>query len=97
MIEGEVNYAIRHGRATTQAFEVFKIAAMHLRASLDQRLGARIRARKTDHLVTGADKLWNNCHTYKPRRTCDKYTHHNFSFLISANRVEIGDYFGWKL
>ena len=55
VIEGEVNHAIRHGCTTAQAFEVFKIAAMHLRASLDQRLGARIRARKSDHLVAGAD------------------------------------------
>lgn len=80
MIEGEVNHAIRHGSSTAQAFEVFKIAAMHLRASLDQRLGARIRARKTDHLMAGVDKLRNNCSTDKACSTGYEDTHFDYSF-----------------
>jgi hypothetical protein len=37
-----VNHAIRHGCSTAQAFQVFQIASMHLRARGDKRLGARI-------------------------------------------------------
>jgi hypothetical protein len=42
VVEGGVNHAIRHGRSATQAFEVFKIASMHLSASGSKRFGARI-------------------------------------------------------
>jgi hypothetical protein len=53
--EGSVNHAVRMGRTSSQAFEIFQIASMDLRACSFQRLGAHIGASKTKHLMTGAD------------------------------------------
>jgi hypothetical protein len=42
MDEGGVNYAIRHGCSTAQAFQVFKIPSMHLGAGGTNRRRGRI-------------------------------------------------------
>jgi len=55
MNEGGVNHPIRHGCSTTQAFQVFKVTSMHLGASGDQRLGARIRASEAEYLMAGVN------------------------------------------
>ncbi len=54
-LKARVNHAIRHGCSTAQAFQVFKIASMHLGTGSDERLGARIRASKTEHLMARVD------------------------------------------
>jgi hypothetical protein len=58
--EGGVDHSFRGGRSATQAFEVFKITAMDLRTGGNQRLGARIRASKTEHAVSRCDQFFDN-------------------------------------
>jgi hypothetical protein len=49
--EGRVDHTVRQGRPFAQAFEVSKIAAMHLGARGHKRLGAGLRAREAQHLM----------------------------------------------
>jgi hypothetical protein len=53
--ESGVNHAIRHSCSTAQAFQVFQIPWMHLGASIDEKLGARIGASETEHLMASAN------------------------------------------
>ena len=48
--EGGVNHAVRCGRSTPQAVEVFEIDPMDLGACGGERRGARIRAGEAEHL-----------------------------------------------
>ena len=79
--EGSVDHAVRHGRALAQAFEVIKIAAMHLSARGHKRLGAGLRAREAQHLMARVNELWNDGGTDKAGSSGDKDTHILFSFL----------------
>ena len=53
--KGAMNDAIRVGRSTTQAFEVFQETSMHLGTRLGKSLRARIGASQTDHLMVRVD------------------------------------------
>jgi len=77
--EGGVDHAIRQGGAAAQAFQVFEIASMHLGPRGDKRLGGRIRASKTEHLMARADELLNNGGTDKTGSAGDEDTHDDFS------------------
>ena len=80
MDKARVNHAIGHRCSAAQAFEVFKITPVHLGASRDKRLAARIRASKTEHLMPRANELSNDRRTDKSR--CSRYKHfHSSSFL----------------
>ena len=87
--EGGVDHAVRLGRSAAQAFQVFKIAAMHLGAGGDERLGARIRASKTEHLMARVDELLNDGRTDKACSTGDENTHYDFSFASFHERDRI--------
>lgn len=49
--EGGVDHAIGRGDATPQAFQILKITPMHLRAGSGERLGCRVRASQSKHLM----------------------------------------------
>jgi hypothetical protein len=68
--EGGVNDGVSRSGSAAQAFQVFQIAAMHLSPGSGQRLGARIAARKTEHLVACADEFRDNPRTDEPCCTC---------------------------
>lgn len=53
--ESGVDGAVAGGGSTVQTFEVFKRAAMRLGAGGGQGLGAGIRAREAEDLMTRAD------------------------------------------
>jgi hypothetical protein len=48
---------------------------MDLRTSVGQRLGRCIRARETEHLMTGADQFLNHRRSDKARSTGNEDTH----------------------
>jgi hypothetical protein len=73
--EGGVDDGIAGGCPTAQAFQVFQIAAMHLRAGGCEQLGALIAARKTKHLVACVDELRNESRTDEACRARNKHTH----------------------
>ena len=75
MIEGSVYYSIGTGSPATQGFQVFEIAAMRLRSGGDQRLCARIGARKPKHLMTRMNQLLDDGGADKARCTRDEDTH----------------------
>ncbi len=75
MDEGGVNHAVRLGCPAAQTLQVFKITSMHLGTPSDKRLGARIRASETEHLMARADQLLNNGGADKAGRSGDEYTH----------------------
>ena len=58
--ESRVDHPVRHDRALAQAFEVTKVAAMHLGARGHKRLDAGLRARKAQHLMTSINEFWND-------------------------------------
>jgi len=49
--EGRVDHAVRHSHVLAEAFEVVKIAAMHLGSRGHKRLGASLRAREAQNLM----------------------------------------------
>ena len=73
--EGGVENTVRSGCSAAQAFQILKIASVHLRTRSDERLGARVRAGETEHLMTCVGQLPRNGRTYKARGTGDKHTH----------------------
>jgi hypothetical protein len=50
-----VNNGVGCGSSVAQAFQIVQIAALYLNPGGGQRLGARIAARKAEHMVAGAD------------------------------------------
>src|ERR1700751_560919 len=76
-----VNHAIRGGCSTAQAFQVFKIPSLHLRAGGGKRFGAGIGPRQSEHLMARVDELLNNGGTDKSGGTGDENTHCDFSFI----------------
>jgi hypothetical protein len=78
--EGRVDHTLRHGRAPAEAFEVSKIATMHLGARGQERLGSDLRAREAQHLVARVNELWNDGRTDKAGSSGDEDTHILFSF-----------------
>ena len=74
-----MDHAIRGGGATPQTVEVFKIAAMHLGAGGDERLGGRVRAGKAEHLMARAEELLNDGGTDETGSASDENTHDDFS------------------
>jgi hypothetical protein len=55
--ESGVDNAVRLCGSAAQAFKVFEIAAVRLGAGSGKRFGARLAARKAEHLVAGVDQL----------------------------------------
>ena len=82
-----MDHALRHGRAATQAFQVFEIAAMHLGPGGEEGLGARIRASEAQHLMAGADEFLNNGGADKTCRSGDENTHREYSLLLAVTAV----------
>jgi hypothetical protein len=81
MSECGVNHAIRHGCAGAQAFNIFEVTSMHLRAGSSQCLSARFGARQAKHLVTRSNEVLNHHRTNETCSTCYEYTHGNPSFI----------------
>ncbi len=75
VVEGAVNHAVRHGCSAAQAFQVFEITSVHLRSGGDKRLGTRIGACKTKHLMARVDQLLNDGRTDKSCSSCNENTH----------------------
>src|SRR5690348_10077414 len=65
VIESTVNHAIRLRCSAAEAFRVFKTPPVHLGSSGDERLGADIRPRQSDHLMTRVDELRNDSRSDK--------------------------------
>lgn len=75
MIERGMNHGIRIGCTISHALQVIEIAAMRLRSSGNQRLGACIGASKTKYLMARLNELANDSRANKTRSTCDEDTH----------------------
>jgi hypothetical protein len=73
----DVKNGIGHSGTGTEAFQVFQIAAMDISACRGQKLGARIAARETEHLVACADQFRDNPGTDESCCTCHENTHRN--------------------
>ena len=87
MPKRDVKDGIGRSGAAAEAFQVFQIAAMDISAGCGQRLGARIAARKTEHLVACADKFRDNPGTDESCCTCHENTHRNL--LCSSLHLEL--------
>ena len=87
-----MDHAVRHGRALAQAFEVVKIAAMHLGACGRKRFGASLRARQAKHLMARVNEFWNDSGTDKAGGAGNKHTHIHFSFWpVQVARIYAND------
>src|SRR5579862_660982 len=82
--ESDVKDGIGRSGAATEAFQVLQIAAMDFSASCDQRLGARIAACKTEHLVTCADQFRDNPGTDESCCTCHENTHRDLLYFLTV-------------
>ena len=80
VIESAVNHPIRLGCSAAQTFRVFKTSPMHLGSRGNERLGAGIGPRQSEHLMTRVDELRNDGRSDKARSPCKKHTHAVFSF-----------------
>jgi hypothetical protein len=72
-----VNNTVGCGGTAAEAFQVFQIATLHISAGCGQKLGARIAASKTEHLVTCSDQFRDNPGAEEPCGPCDENTHRN--------------------
>jgi hypothetical protein len=63
-----------------EALKIREITAMCLRTGGGEQLGARIRARETEHLMACTDQFLNYCGTHEACSACNKYFH-KFSFF----------------
>ena len=75
VIERRMDHAIGGGRAAAQAVEIFQIAAMHLSARSEKRLGAGVGTRKSKHLMARRDQFLNDGSADKSGRASNKDTH----------------------
>jgi hypothetical protein len=50
-----MDHSVGSGRAPAEAFEIFERTAMYVGSRREKGLGRRIRARKTEHLMTSVD------------------------------------------
>jgi hypothetical protein len=75
VVKGGVDHAIGGGCSTAQTVQVFKVASMHLGTSGDKRLGPRIRASKTEHLMARVNEFLNNGRTDKACSAGDENSH----------------------
>jgi hypothetical protein len=73
--ESNVKDGIGCGSSCAQAFQIFQIPSLCLSSVRDQRLGARVAARKAEHLVTCADEFRDNSGSNETRGACDENTH----------------------
>ena len=80
VIESTVNHPIRLGCSAAQTFRVFKTSSMHLGSRGNERLGAGIGPRQSEHLMTRVDEFRNDGRSDKTRSSCKKHTHAVFSF-----------------
>src|SRR5690242_12014015 len=80
VIESTVNHPIRLGCSAAQTFRFFQTSSMHLGSRGNERLGAGIRPRQSEHLMTRVDELRNDGRSNKARSPCKKYAHVVFSF-----------------
>ena len=72
-----MDHAIRLGRSAAQAFEIFKVASLHLGAGGGERLGARVRAGEADHLMSRTDQVLDDRRAYPSGRPSDEHSHRN--------------------
>jgi hypothetical protein len=56
---------------------------MYWSTGRNKRFGARIRAGKTDNLMTGVEQLSDESRTYEACGTCDENTHILFLLIVS--------------
>src|ERR1700722_19148287 len=97
MVKGRMNHAIRQGRATAQAFEVFQRASMRLSAGICERLCTLIGTSQPDHLMAGANQLGNKSGTDESGSAGNKNTHEKSPFISFRGRlrgpvnIKIGD------
>jgi hypothetical protein len=56
-----MNDAVGSHYSATQAIEILERTSMYLCASRRERLGARIRASKSENLMSGIKQLSDNC------------------------------------
>jgi hypothetical protein len=82
--ERDVKDGIGCGRARAQAFQIFQIASLYLSPGGGQRPGTSIAARKTEHLVSCADKFRDNPGTDESSCTCYEDAHKDLSYLLTA-------------
>jgi hypothetical protein len=87
MDETGVNHPVRGGGSAAQAVQILKIASMRLSAGGEQRLGGRIRASKTKHLMARVDEFRNNGGADKSCGAGDENTHGDFSSSSFHGRV----------
>src|SRR5579862_7625963 len=80
-----MDHAIRHGRGSTQAFEVGNIAAMGLCARGYKSLGALFGTREAHDLMAGTNELPNDRRTDESSSTCHKYPHCSFLLILKSS------------
>jgi hypothetical protein len=80
----DVKDGIGRSGTAAEAFQVFQITALYLSPGCGQRLGARIAASKTEHLVTCADQFRDDPGTDESCCTCHENTHRNLLYLFTA-------------
>ena len=78
--EGGVDDRVRLGCSAAQAFEVFKVPAMHLCAGGGESVGARIAARQAEDPMARLNEFRNECGTDETCGAGEEYTHGEFSF-----------------
>ena len=81
MVEGAMDHAVRLGRPVAQTFRVFEVAAMDFSARGGESLGARVRARQSEHPMAGVDEFGNDGGTDEAGRAGEKYTQGEISIV----------------
>ena len=69
MDEGSVNYALGGGGSTPQDLNILNVTPMDFDAGGDERLGGRVRASQSKHLMARLNDLPDNRRTDEPRST----------------------------
>jgi hypothetical protein len=85
--ESDVKDGVGCGCSTAQAFQILQIALMYLSSSGDQRLRARIAARKTEYLVACTDEFRDNPGTDESCCSCYENAHRNL-FALLTTRID---------
>ena len=85
--ESGVDYAVGSSRATAQALDIIKRAAMHIGSCRSERLGARIGASKAEHFVTRLQQLRDDGRTDEACSTCNENFHKCSFFVIEKAKL----------
>jgi hypothetical protein len=87
VVEARVDHAIRRGRATAQALEIFKRTAMDLPACRGELHRTCLRPGEAEHLMTRSDELPNDCGADEACSPGDENTH--ILFLLVAGPIAL--------